>query len=434
MAIDTPKWLKNSVIYEVFVRNYGNAGTFTDIYNDLERIKALGTDIIWFMPFYPIGKVNRKGTHGSPYAIKDYENITPEIGSKDYFMKLIDKAHENGLKVMIDIVFNHTSQDSKLLETHPEWILKDEYGNIKRKVESWNDVYDLDYSNRELWDYLINVLYGWVNIGVDGFRCDVAPLVPIEFWKEAREKLNQNKEIIWLAESLDLNFVHSLRKEGYNVHSDAEVYQAFDLTYDYDGFDYLRSYFRGEKDLSFYLNHLFLQQTMLPTNSIKMRFLENHDNPRIASVLNGKDKIKNWSVFYNLLPGASLIYAGQELMFDKLPNLFEKDPIKWNNGDYEFLSFFKKIVNKCKEIKSECDDFNIREISKGILEIIWTNEEKEYITILNLEDRYGEIPVDFSVYGIDLLSNEIISIDKKFTIRKSPLIIQVNKRNSSWGE
>jgi glycosidase len=155
-----------------------------------------------------------------------------------------------------------------------------------------------------------------------------------------------------------------------------------------------------------------------------MRFLENHDNPRIASVLEGKNKIKNWTVFYNLLPGASLIYAGQELMMEKLPNLFEKDPIKWDKGDYEFLSFFKKIVNMTKEIKSTCDQFSIRELSEGIIMIKWSGDKDEYITILNLEDRYGKIPVDFTLYGTDLITNEIVSIQYFFVISKLPIIIK----------
>lgn len=424
MAIDTPSWLKNAVVYEIFVRNYSNAGTFNDVYNDIERIKTLGTDILWFMPFYPTGKVGRKGTHGSPYSIRDYEEISNEVGNKEQFKRLIDKAHQNDLKIMIDIVFNHTSMDSKLINDHPEWFFKDSSGNFIRKVNDWTDVYDLDYTNTDLWNYLFEVLENWVSLGVDGFRCDVASLVPLEFWKLAREKINQKKEIIWLAETLDLHFLKSLRDMGYYISCDSEIYQAFDLTYDYDGYDYLRSYFRGEKPLEYYLNQIYLQETMLPNGSLKMRFLENHDNPRIASVLNGKDKIKNWTAFYMLLPGSNLIYAGQELMIEKLPNLFEKDPIKWDKGDYEFLSFFKKIISLSKDIKSKCSVFNIKEISKGIVKIEWSGYDSEYIAILNLEDRYGEIPVDFNLYATDLLTNEIFSIDRIFKIRKLPLIFK----------
>jgi glycosidase len=277
----------------------------------------------------------------------------------------------------------------------------------------------------DLWDYLFEVLENWVSLGVDGFRCDVASLVPLEFWKLAREKINQKKEVIWLAETLDLHFLKSLRDMGYYIYCDSEIYQAFDLTYDYDGYDYLRAYFRGEKSLEYYLDQIYLQETMLPNGSLKMRFLENHDNPRIASVLNGKDKIKNWTAFYMLLPGSNLIYAGQELMIEKLPNLFEKDPIKWDKGDYEFLSFFKKIISLSKDIKSKCSIFNIEEISKGIVKIEWSGYDSEYIAILNLEDRYGEIPVDFNLYATDLLTNEIFSIDKIFKIRKLPLIFKI---------
>jgi len=425
MAKDTPKWLKNCVIYEVFTRNFANAGTFNDVYNDLERIKALGVDIVWLMPFYPVGKVGRKGTHGSPYSIKNYEEISLEYGNKDFFKKLIDKAHSIDLKIMIDIVFNHTSMDSYLIEKHPEWFLKDEKGNFTRKVSEWNDVYDLDFNNKELWEYLISVLEMWVELGVDGFRCDVASLIPLDFWRRAKEYISQKKELIWLAESLDLNFLNSLRNRGFEVSCDAELYDVFDLTYDYDGYEYLHSFFRGEKGLDYFLNQIYLQKTMLPNNSVKMRFLENHDNPRISFLLNGKNKIKNWTMFYSLLPGATLVYAGQELMLDKLPSLFDKDPIKWNKGDYEFLNYFKKVIKLSKEIKSQCDLFTVRELAKGIIELKWKGESSEYLAILNLEDRFGEIPVDFTLYASDLLTNEIVKIEKIFKIRKLPLIFKL---------
>jgi cyclomaltodextrinase len=329
----------------------------------------------------------------------------------ELIMSIAEKLREEGIE--------------KGIEKHPEWFLKDEKGNFTRKVSEWNDVYDLDFNNKELWEYLISVLEMWVELGVDGFRCDVASLIPLDFWRRAKEYISQKKELIWLAESLDLNFLNSLRNRGFEVSCDAELYDVFDLTYDYDGYEYLHSFFRGEKGLDYFLNQIYLQKTMLPNNSVKMRFLENHDNPRISFLLNGKNKIKNWTMFYSLLPGATLVYAGQELMLDKLPSLFDKDPIKWNKGDYEFLNYFKKVIKLSKEIKSQCDLFSARELAKGIIELKWKGESSEYLAILNLEDRFGEIPVDFTLYASDLLTNEIVKIEKIFKIRKLPLIFKL---------
>ena len=187
VAFDTPNWVRNAVVYEVFPRNHHVGGTFADIYRDLERIRSLHTDILWLMPIHPVGTVGRKGTMGSPYAIKDYRAINPELGDARTFRMLIDNAHSLGMKVMIDVVYNHTSRDSVLLREHPEWFLQDSKGNFLTKVPEWSDVYDLDYFQPDLWNYQIETLERWVDFGVDGFRCDVAPLVPLGFWSAARE-------------------------------------------------------------------------------------------------------------------------------------------------------------------------------------------------------------------------------------------------------
>ncbi|MCX7923236.1 MAG: alpha-amylase family glycosyl hydrolase [Clostridia bacterium] len=425
MAQDTPKWLKNAVIYEVFTRNHSEKGTFEEVYKDLERIKELGADIVWFMPIHPIGVIDRKGTYGSPYAIKDYRAISPDLGDEKSFKKLIDKAHDLGMKVMIDVVYNHTSMDSVLVTEHPEWFIKDECGNISRKFDGWEDITDLDYSKRDLWDYLIETLRMWASLGVDGFRCDVASMVPLEFWKEARRVINSEKEVVWLAETVHKSFIAHLRGLGYVAHSDPDVHEAFDLTYDYDGFEYLQQYFKGEAEIKDYINHLYIQRTMFPEHAIKMRFLENHDNQRIATIITGQSALKNWTVFYNLLPGASLIYAGQEISAKKWPDLFEKDVINWDNDDNEFRDFLKNVVSITKEIKKNCTDFEIKELRKGLVKILWKGENDEYVSILNLEDRYGDIEVDFELSGKELLTGCCKEISTRYVIEKHPVVIKV---------
>ena len=145
MAIDTPDWVKSAVIYEVFPRNHSADGSFMDIFGDLERIKSLHTDILWLMPIHPIGIVGCKGTLGSPYAVRDYRAVNPELGDPRALQMVIDKAHSLGMKVMIDVVYNHTSRDSVLLREHPEWFFKNSEGRFSTKVSDWWDVYDLDF-------------------------------------------------------------------------------------------------------------------------------------------------------------------------------------------------------------------------------------------------------------------------------------------------
>jgi len=189
MAIDSKKTLRNKLIYEVYVRNHRGNGTFKDIVNDLDRIKELGVDIVWFMPIHPIGQKNKKGDMGCPYSIADFTKVNPEYGTEEDFKKTINEIHKRDMLCMIDIVFNHTSHDAKYLQEHPEYYYRKPDGNLGGKVADWSDITDLDYNNKDLWDDQIAALKKWSIMGVDGFRCDVAPFIPMDFWIRARREV-----------------------------------------------------------------------------------------------------------------------------------------------------------------------------------------------------------------------------------------------------
>jgi glycosidase len=215
MAQDTPSSYRNLVIYEFFVRNHGPHGSFADVEADLERIRSMGVDVIWFMPIHPIGVPDRKGIMGSPYSIQDYRQVNPEYGTKQDFVRLIEKAHALGLKVMIDVVYNHTAHDSVLVQQHPEFFHQDANGQPMTTVPEWSDVIDLKHPNSELSAYLIETLQSWAAFGVDGFRCDVASIVPIDFWLQARQAVEQVKPgVIWLAESVHAAFISDRARRG----------------------------------------------------------------------------------------------------------------------------------------------------------------------------------------------------------------------------
>lgn len=421
--------LKKFMIYEIFVRNYSNAGTFNEVINDLSRIKKLGADVLWLMPISHIGIKGRKGNYGSPYSIKNYKSINESYGNEKQFSLLCEKAKELELIPMIDIVFNHTSLDSDLLEEHPNWFLKNNE-KINRKVDDWSDIYDLDFSNKELWEYLINVLKYWIDLGVEGFRCDVASLIPIEFWIKARKTIDEysDKKIIWLAESVHKRFTKILRDKGFVCHSDVELHSVFDITYDYDGFEYLENYFKGKNSLDDYINHLLVQETLYPKDSLKLRFLENHDCDRIANIIEDKNRLKNWTLFFNLIPGVPLIYMGQEVMLKKLPDLFDKDTIRWNDGDFEFFHFIKNIIKFTKEIKENCNIFNIEKITQGVYLLKWEGEFEKYYSIINLENKYGKINIERKLNGVDLISGKIIEFNNNMEISKTPIIIRISKQ------
>lgn len=329
MAADTDKGIRNKVIYQIFTRNYKD-GTFRAVESDLERIRALGVDIIYFLPIQPGGSVHRKGTSGSPYAIKDYRAVSPELGNMEDFIRLTEAIHAAGMKVMLDVVYNHTSPDSWLFENHPEWFFRKEDGSFGNRIGDWWDVIDLDYSNTDLWDYQIETLKMWAKY-VDGFRCDVAPLVPLEFWKQAKREVETVRPgCLWLAESVEPAFITGCRKGGIPVLSDSELYQAFDICYDYDIYHDMADVMYGKISLSEYLADVNRQEAIYPDNYSKLRCLENHDRPRAAAMIPDERILRNWTAWIYFMKGTVMIYAGEEYLAGHHPTLFDPDPVTFD--------------------------------------------------------------------------------------------------------
>lgn len=330
MAKQTKKSLRNLVMYSVFVRNYSEEGTFAGVQRDLDRIKRLGVDIVWLLPVHPIGVKCRKGTLGSPYAIRDYRAVNPEYGTLEDFKSLVDAIHERGMKCIIDVVYNHTSPDSWLAQNHPEWFYRKPNGSFGNRIGDWTDVIDLDYRQHGLWEYQIETLKQWAEI-VDGFRCDVAPLVPLDFWLQAREEVaSVRPDCIWLSESVEPAFTLANRAKGITSLSDGEIFQAFDLCYDYDVYPYFRGYLEGKNTLAEYAARVTQQEEIYPDNYVKLRFLENHDNARAHFLIPNHTALLNWTAFCYFQKGMALCYAGQEVGCTHLPSLFEKDTVCWD--------------------------------------------------------------------------------------------------------
>ena len=213
------EWSKNASIYEVNIRQFTPEGTFNAFAGHLPRLKELGVDILWLMPVHPIGEKNRKGSLGSYYSVKDYYGINPEFGTKEDFQNLVNKIHEMEMYVIIDWVANHSAWDNELIEKHPEWYTQNENGEIVAPVDDWTDVADFNFEIPEMQDYMIGALKYWVtDFNIDGYRCDVAGMVPFEFWNKARYELDKIKPVFMLAEA-----------------SEAELHEyAFDMTYSWD--------------------------------------------------------------------------------------------------------------------------------------------------------------------------------------------------------
>ncbi|MDR2211090.1 MAG: hypothetical protein LBO65_06440 [Spirochaetaceae bacterium] len=332
--IKTRRDLRNRVIYQVYVRNHSQAGTFKALEADLDRIRDLGVDMIQLLPVHPIGKKSRKGSLGSPYAISDYRGINPELGAMEDFTGLVGAMHDRGIICIMDVVYNHTSPDSVLAQEHPRWFYRGPGGGPGSRIGEWWDVVDLDYGDPSsgLWEYQIETLKTWAGI-VDGFRCDVAPLVPLEFWLRAREEVSRvNPRCIWIAESVEPSFILENRARGFVCHSDAELFRAFDVCYDYDIFSAFEGYLNGSVSLASYADKINSQEYIYPADYVKLRNLENHDKNRAAHSIRNQGALYNWTAFNYFQKGLTLLYGGQEAASDFRPSLFDKDPVDWNTG------------------------------------------------------------------------------------------------------
>ncbi|MGQ3053568.1 MAG: alpha-amylase family glycosyl hydrolase [Roseateles sp.] len=340
-AADMPHlpWSRQAVIYQVNVRQYSAAGSFKAVQADLPRLKALGVDILWLMPVQPIGKLNRKGRLGSYYSISDYTAVNPEFGTLADARAFVAAAHGLGLKVILDWVANHTAWDHGWTTAHKDWYKLNAKGEIypvtfnegQPGEEHWTDVVALNYKSQPLCDAMIDAMAFWVReVGMDGFRCDVASLVPTDFWVRARKDLDAIKPLFMLAES-----------DAVELHTSG----AFDMTYDWTLADQVfKKIGKGEAGASLLKDWLAKQPAGYPAHAYRMRFTSNHDFNSwhgTDAELYG-DAHQALAVLSFTLPGMPLIYNGQESRLDKRLAFFEKDPIAWRG--YELTGFYQQLT------------------------------------------------------------------------------------------
>ncbi|HPG38773.1 MAG TPA: alpha-amylase family glycosyl hydrolase [bacterium] len=334
-APQPPDWAKNAIIYEVNVRQYTQEGTFNAFADHLSTLKEMGVNILWFMPIHPIGEKNRKGTLGSYYSISDYYGVNPEFGSLDDFKRLVQKIHDMGMYTIIDLVINHTAWDNPMITEHPEWYSQNHKNEILAPVDDWTDVADLNYDNPELRRYMTDMMTWWVKeIGIDGYRCDVAEMVPGDFWKAAIAEVEKVRPIFMLAEGE----APDLHVNGFHMTYASQMYRLFNAIA------------RGEKKISEIDLYLQREQFQYPQGAMRMRFTSNHDqNSWDATAVTrlGEQGAKAFAVLTFTLPGNPLIYSGQEVGSTKKLDFFEKDLIDWR--DSEFRSLYTTLADTYKK-------------------------------------------------------------------------------------
>ncbi len=324
-----PSWARNGILYEIFIRQFTPEGTFRAAERHLPEVKSLGVNILWLMPIYPIGEEGRKGSEGSPYSVRDYRAVDPELGTAEDFRHFVQRAHQLGLKVILDVVPNHASNDNVEMKAHPDWFVRDTNGRFTRRVADWWDVTDFNYKNPEMREFMAeNLLYWLKNYDIDGYRCDVAGMVPYDFWKSVLPRLRQVKpDIFLLAEWEDPRLLIS----------------GFNSDYDWTLYHILKDIREGKKRTSAAIQIVAQKDGKYPRNALPMRFLENHDEQRSLSVF-GAEAIGAYASLIFTLPGIPLLYAGQEWGARQKPTLFEKQPLNRKLADTALVNFYRTLI------------------------------------------------------------------------------------------
>lgn len=375
----TPEWTKDKNLYEVNIRQYTPEGTFKAFEKEIPRLKEMGVDILWLMPIHEIGAVNRKGSLGSYYSIKDFNSINHHFGTKEDFSSLVKTIHDHGMFILLDWVANHTAWDHEWTRTNPEFYTKNEEGKFMPPAGTdWDDVIDLNFDVDEVNDAMADAMLYWVReFDIDGFRCDAPELVPMAFWKRVRRELDEIKPIFMLAEG-----------------SDPQLHDAFDMTYTSRMFNTMIGLAQGELGVNSLDSMIKTDKETFPDGAYRMRFLTTHDGNTWTGTLDSLLGPAHGAlaVFTYTAPGMPLIYSGQESNIKQRLAFFDKDTIQWNG--YGNAAFYRSLNHLKKNNKALWNgefggDYRKLEVSNSpnVFAYKRTKDNNTVITVLNLSDK-----------------------------------------------
>ncbi|HEV7706308.1 MAG TPA: alpha-amylase family glycosyl hydrolase [Gemmatimonadaceae bacterium] len=336
-SFSPPTWSEHAAIYEINVRQYTPEGTLAALRTHLPQLDSLGVDILWVMPMQPIGKLHRKGSLGSYYSISNYTAINPEYGSAGDFLAFVSDAHKRGKHVVLDWVANHTAFDHVWITQHPDWYVHDSTGKIinardnEGKDTDWTDVAELDYSKPAMREAMISDMRWWVDsMHIDGFRCDVAGGVPIDFWIQARQALAKSRaDLFWLAEAESL-----------------EAHRAFDATYGWELHHLLNDISQGKKPTSDLDPYFARQRERYPRGAMRMYFTSNHDeNSWNGSEFErmGANHLPSFVLSATAMSSIPLMYSGQEVSMRKRLRFFDRDTVEWSGAS--LAGFYRAMMD-----------------------------------------------------------------------------------------
>ena len=328
-----PEWIYNTVVYEVNIRQFSPEASFNGVTAQLPRLKKLGVDVLWLMPMYEIGTVERKGTLGSYYAISDYKKVNPEFGTMADFENLLAEAHKLGFKVILDWVANQTAPDHVWMTEKPaDFYERDSLGNAIWEYD-WTDTRSLNYENEAVWAAQADCMRFWLDKGVDGFRCDAAGEVPAKFWKGILPQMKKDyPEMLLLAEAEKPELT--------------DPRETFDASYAWKLHHLMNDIAQGKAGVADLKTYLAEDDAWMGTENFRMMFTSNHDeNSWSGTEFERMGDAANVmaALCFTLPKGWPLIYTGQEIGLSRRLEFFENDPITdWSANSY--TDFFTKLT------------------------------------------------------------------------------------------
>ena len=406
-----PDWAQNAVVYEINVRQFSESGKLSGVSDRLLQLKDLGVDILWLMPLHPIGEENRKGKLGSYYSVKDYKAFNPEFGTEIDFQLFVRKAHDLGFKVIIDWVANHTAWDHEWIKKHPDWYERDAAGKIQTPYD-WTDVAKLNYASKPMRAAMTEAMKHWVSkYDIDGFRCDVAFLVPVDFWNENRKALEKIKPMYMLAEMEANNDINKTPAAYYA--------SAFNASYAWTFMGASADLVAGKKSVNEFKSIMQKNYAELPASMHKMFFLTNHDENTWNATIQERYG-ENWkaiaALVYTLPQSLPLMYTGEEAGLERRLKFFEKDPIKVTEwSDTSRYAFYRNLIQlhhmhpalKNNQSGSKFEEFNLIEENTGMVYAYKrTLGKSEVIVMINLAQETAH----FNIEGLKLDVNNYQSI------------------------
>lgn len=384
-ARPAPEWLRTGTIYEIFPRQFSEAGNLAGITARLDELQNLGVTVLWTMPIHPIGEQFRKGKFGSPYSIKDYYAIDPDYGTLADFKALVAGAHQRGMKVIMDLVANHTAWDSVMM-TNKNFYKQDDAGRVIPPVPEWTDVAGLNYNSAALRQYMIAMLKYWIKeADVDGFRCDVAYMVPTDFWEQVRVELAREKpDIMMLAEASKPEL----------------LVKAFDIDYSWPLHATLNDVLLRGTPASKIQESWQESRRQFPKNSLHLRISDNHDEARAVARfgLNGAEAAQ---ALMFTLDGVPLLYNGMEVgdaTESGDPALFDKLTIFWQPKERPPLrGIYTDLIKMRKDYPAFCNDkveWLKNSASSDVVSFLRADDKDEFLVVVNFCNRPVSTRVD----------------------------------------